>query len=92
MTLSITLVCRNPVRGGDPSFATAAVDAAAVSTALAFPVVLGASKLHNLLGVALFLNDHDIVFVSLLHTLALVSTVAVAASGRHGDRLVGWGE
>ncbi|TOG11036.1 hypothetical protein CGJ07_24980, partial [Vibrio parahaemolyticus] len=49
----------------------------------ALAVVLG-TELHDFLDEGLLL-DHSTVGVSLLRAVGLVSTVAVAAVGRHGD-------
>ncbi|PAL72724.1 hypothetical protein CEJ83_20115, partial [Acinetobacter baumannii] len=66
--------------------ATFAIHTTAARPALAFPIVLSCrSDLNHLLGVpgpGLNCHDFNAVGVSLLHALALVGTVAVAA-GRH---------
>ena len=65
--------------------ATGAVNTGAAITTLAAALVLGCWNLHhNGRNIALLgLYDVDAIAVSLLHALALVSAVAVAA-GRHG--------
>ncbi|MBT2957342.1 hypothetical protein, partial [Vibrio anguillarum] len=64
--------------------ATLAIHTSTASTTLAVALVLSSSRgIDDIVEVALFgLDDLDAVAVSLLHTLALVSTIAVAA-GRH---------
>ena len=66
---------------------TGAVCAGAASTALALAVVLSCWSTHgDSVHVALLsLHDHEAIAVSLLHALALVSAVTVAALVRHGD-------
>ena len=65
---------------------TGAIHTRAMSSALAIAIFLGDSgHLDDGFSVALRgLNDFNRVGVSLLHALALVGTVAVAAGARHG--------
>ena len=65
---------------------TSAISASAGGAALALAIMLSCRSIHeDRVGVALLgLNDVEGVATSLLHAVALVSTVAVAAA-RHGD-------
>ena len=65
------------------SFAAAAVGAGAAGAALALAVVLRDELLLPLEAALVGVNYDGAIAVSLLHTLALVSAVAVAALVRH---------
>lgn len=69
--------------------ATGAIGAGAAAAALALAIILSSRSIHeDSLDVALLsLHEVSSIAASLLRALALVSTVAVAALVRHGDRV-----